>query len=261
MTPGRAGRVRVGQRAAARLLAAGVLAEIGYPLARGTGRAALTVAAVLACCAAMLTHAALTRGPRTALAALACFGAGGWLVEAVGTATGVPFGAYHYTGSLGPAPLGVPLLVGLAWCMAGWPAYLAAARLAPHAPRPARLALAAAALASWDLFLDPQMVAAGYWHWQHPTPALPGLPGVPLTNYAGWLLTAALLVVAFDLAGHPNGRGPDAVPLTWYFWTYGSSVVAHAVLLDLPGSALWGGAGMGLVAVPLARRAYRDRRG
>ena len=37
----------------------------------------------------------------------------------------------------------------------------------------------------WDLFLDPQMVAAGHWTWLDPDPALPGVPGVPLTNYAG----------------------------------------------------------------------------
>jgi uncharacterized membrane protein len=237
------------------LLAAGVLAEVGYPLASGAGRAALTIAAVLACSAAMLVHAAATRGWRVAAAALACFGAGGFAVEAVGVHTGVPFGAYRYADALGPTALGVPLLVGLAWCMAAWPAYLVAHRLAPGTPRPVRVLLAAAALAAWDLFLDPQMVAAGYWHWQHPSPALPGVPGVPLTNYAGWLLTAALLMTVFEVvAGHAARPGPDAVPLCWYLWAYGSSVLAHAVFLDLPGSALWGGAGMGLIALPLALR-------
>jgi putative membrane protein len=236
----------------------GVLAEIGYPLAHGGARAVLTGAAVLACCAAVLTHAASTRGWRTAVAAAAVFGAGGWLVEAVGVNTGVPFGAYRYGTALGPAVAGVPLLVGLAWCMTAWPAYLAARRLSVRWAVP----LAAAALASWDLFLDPQMVAAGYWSWRHPTPALPGLPGVPLTNYAGWLLTATILMAAFERAAGRSARtsrpvGADAVPLALYLWTYGSSVLAHAAFLGLPGSALWGGAGMGLIAVPLAVRLAR----
>jgi uncharacterized membrane protein len=235
----------------AALLAGGVLAEIGYPLASGTGRAALTVAAVLCCAAAMLTHAALTRGARTAAALALCFGVGGWLVEALGVGTGFPFGSYAYGGQLGPAPAGVPLLVGLAWAMAAWPAYLAGCRLTTSAP--ARVLVGAAALAAWDLFLDPQLVAAGYWHWAHPAPALPGIPGVPLTNYAGWLLTATVLTAAFELA-RPGRQGPDGVPRAWYLWTYGSSVLAHAVFLDLPASALWGGVGMGLVAVPLAVR-------
>ena len=32
----------------------------------------------------------------------------------------------------------------------------------------------------WDLFLDPQMVDAGHWTWRDPTPALPGVPGIPV---------------------------------------------------------------------------------
>jgi putative membrane protein len=44
-----------------------------------------------------------------------------------------------------------------------------------------------------------------------------------------------------------------------YLWTYFSAVLAHAVFLDLPGSALRGGLGMGLVAVPLAVALWRGR--
>lgn len=240
------------------LAAVGVLAEVGYPLASGSGRAALTGVAVVACCGAAVTHAAATRGWRTAGALVGVFGVGGWLVEAVGVVSGVPFGSYAYGTALGPAPLGVPLLVGLAWCMTAWPAYLAALHLCPRRPRTIRVPLAAAALASWDLFLDPQMVDAGYWTWHHPTHALPGLPGIPITNYAGWLLTAALLMTVFELtAGHraaaePRSRRRDAVPLSVYFWTYCSSVLAHAAFLHLPGSALWGGVVMGSIVVPLA---------
>ena len=40
------------------------------------------------------------------------------------------------------------------------------------------------------------MVAAGHWAWASPEPALPGVPGIPLTNYAGWLLVVALVMVA-----------------------------------------------------------------
>jgi uncharacterized membrane protein len=260
----RRGAPAAGPAAPAVLAAMAVLAEVGYPLVHGPLRAACTAAAVLACCAAGLGHAALTRGPRVAGALLATFAAGGWLTEVAGVATGVPFGGYRYTGSLGPAALGVPLLVALAWCMAAWPAYLAALHLAPRLPRAARVPLAAAALAAWDLFLDPQMVAEGHWVWRHPEPALPGVPGVPLTNYAGWLLAALVMMAAFELLAGPAAarRAPaarDAVPLALYLWTYGSSVLAHAAFFGLPGSALCGGVGMGLVAVPLAAALARRR--
>jgi putative membrane protein len=239
-----------------------VLAEIGYPLVHGPARSALTAGTVVVCCAASVGHAALTRGARVGWALVAAFALGGWLSDAVGVATGVPFGAYRYAGSLGPAVLGVPVVVGLAWCMAAWPAYVAARWLAPGLPRAVRVPVAAAALAAWDLFLDPQMVAEGHWTWRHPSPALPGVPGVPLSNYAGWLLAALVLMAAFEaLAGRAAARpGRDAVPLALYLWTYCSSVLAHAWFFGLPGSAVWGGVGMGLVAVPLAVTLLRRRR-
>jgi putative membrane protein len=49
----------------------------------------------------------------------------------------------------------------------------------------------------------------------------------------------------------------DAPMLALYLWTYYSSVLAHAVFLRLPASALWGGLGMGLVAVPLTAKLLR----
>jgi putative membrane protein len=42
-----------------------------------------------------------------------------------------------------------------------------------------------------------------------------------------------------------------------YLWTYVSSVLAHTAFLDLPASALWGGLGMGALALPLAVRLAR----
>ena len=36
--------------------------------------------------------------------------------------------------------------------------------------------IGAFALTSWDLFLDPQMVSAGYWRWNHNAVDLPGFP-------------------------------------------------------------------------------------
>jgi uncharacterized membrane protein len=235
------------------LAAGAVLAQVCYPLLHGSARNAVTVVAVLLFAAASLAHAAVTRGARTAVAVLALLGGGGLLVEAVGTASGVPFGRYAYAGSLGPALLGVPLVVPLAWVMMGWPAYLAGVRLGTGTA--ARLAIAAWALASWDLFLDPQMVAAGHWRWSDPSPALPGVPAVPVTNYAGWLAVAAVLMAGLRAAAGPAaaaGSTRDGLPYALYLWTYGSSVLAHAVFFGAPAAALYGGVGMGAVAVPLA---------
>ncbi|TNH22483.1 carotenoid biosynthesis protein [Micromonospora orduensis] len=249
------------------LLAVLVLAQICYPLTTGATRAGLTVATVVIGWLLSVGHALLSRGPRVAAALVAVATGGGFAIEAIGVATGVPFGSYDYSGELGPKLAGVPLIIPLAWTWMAWPAWLAAVRLTGGGSTAGRwvgrIALATVGLAAWDLFLDPQMVAEGYWVWRDATPALPGLPGIPVSNYLGWLLFAVLMMSALrPLAGpaveHTDRRDHPMVAL--YLWTYFSSILAHAVFLDLPASALWGAAGMSVTAVPLAVTLLRDRR-
>jgi uncharacterized membrane protein len=242
------------------LLAALVLTQICYPLTAGPVRAGFTVATVLTGYLLSVSHALLTRGWRTAAALVATATLGGFAVEAVGVATGFPFGTYDYSGQLGPKLLGVPLIIPLAWTWMAWPAWLAALRIARG--RLARIALAATGLAAWDLFLDPQMVAEGYWRWLDATPALPGVPGIPIGNYLGWLgfalvLMACLAAVAGPAASLP-ARGDSPMIALW-LWTYASSVLAHAVFLGLPASAAWGGVVMGAVVLPLVVHLARSR--
>ncbi|MEU4473704.1 carotenoid biosynthesis protein [Micromonospora sp. NPDC023888] len=256
------------------LLAVLVLAQICYPLTTGATRAGLTVATVVLGWLLSVGHALLSRGPRVAAALVTVATGGGFAIEAIGVATGVPFGSYDYSGELGPKLAGVPLIIPLAWTWMAWPAWLAAVRLtggsAPAGGGASagrwvgRIALATVGLAAWDLFLDPQMVAEGYWLWRDATPALPGLAGVPVSNYLGWLLFAVLMMSALrPLAGpaaeHTDRRDDPMVGL--YLWTYFSSILAHAVFLDLPASALWGAAGMSVTAVPLTVTLLRAHRG
>ncbi|MGK5520550.1 carotenoid biosynthesis protein [Micromonospora sp. URMC 107] len=255
------------------LLAVLVLVQICYPLTSGEARARLTVATVVLGYLLSVGHALLSRGPRTAAALVAVATVGGFAIEALGVATGFPFGSYDYSGELGPKLAGVPLIIPLAWTWMAWPAWLAATRLTggDAGGRPGRrdgafhvrrVALAAVGLAAWDLFLDPQMVAEGYWVWRDATPALPGLPGIPVSNYLGWLLFAVLIMSALrPLAGPAVATtdGRDGPMFALWLWTYFSSVLAHAVFLDLPASALWGAVGMSVAAVPLAVTLVRSR--
>ncbi len=246
-----------------------VLAQILYSVTEPRARLATTVAAVAAFAAASVCDAAARSGPRAAGALVLVAGGGGLVAEAVGVHTGVPFGDYRYTGTLGPEVLGVPVLVPLAWIMMCWPALLVGRALAGwlRAARPAWLVvpLGAWALASWDVFLDPQMVDAGHWAWADPVPALPGVTGVPLTNYAGWLLVAALMVAALHRHTAPirPARELDVrtgpAPLL-YLWTYGSSVWAHAAFFGRPWVSLVAGVLMGVAAVPFAVLLWRAHR-
>ncbi|WP_304047340.1 carotenoid biosynthesis protein, partial [Jatrophihabitans endophyticus] len=198
-----------------------------------------------------VAHAATSRSVPIALAVLVVTAGLGFAVEALGVRTGVPFGHYRYTGVLGTQAFGVPLVVGPAWTMLAWPSALAARRLV--ADPVARVVVGAWALAAADVFLDPQLVALGAWRWADPSPHLPGVTTVPLTNYLGWLGTALVLsAVLQSFVG--DGRDPDAPALALYLWLWIGWTVAQLAFLDLRPSAGWGFLAMGLVAVPLTRR-------
>ncbi|MCU1693775.1 MAG: hypothetical protein JWM64_2866 [Frankiales bacterium] len=233
-----------------------VLLQVAYPLTHGSARHLLTVVTVVAFFLASAVHALVFRGPRWTAAFLAVTVLGGFVAEAVGTATGVPFGEYRYAGSLGPQLLDVPLVIPLAWAMFGYPALLVGQRLSRSAAGAA--ALGGLALASWDLFLDPMMVGDGHWSFASRAGALPGAAAIPLSNYAGWLLVAVLMLGL--LQALPRVDADDRQPAALFLWTWAGSVLANAVFLGRPLVALTGGVVMGLVAVPYALSLAGGRR-
>jgi uncharacterized membrane protein len=283
LSPARSSRSthEVGRRVAAALAAATVLAQIGYPLSTGETLRWLTIATVILFAASSLVHAAATRGARAAVALVVVAGGIGLLAEAVGVRTGLPFGEYAYADSLGPKVLDVPVIVPLAWLMMAYPCLLLGRRLASHrnpgrwdgvrpnfssAGRRRRLPPGAVAvvtgglaLAAWDLFLDPQMVAAGHWTWVRPNPGVPGVPGVPLTNYGGWVLVALVLMTALQVSFPDRPRAPEAVPGAMLAWTWAGSTLGNAVFFDRPLVALWGGVLMGLLVVAYLLSWWDDR--
>ncbi|MGF1664379.1 MAG: carotenoid biosynthesis protein [Kineosporiaceae bacterium] len=247
------------------LAALAVLAQVVHPLVAGRALTWLTILSVLLFAAASTAHAARWTGARGASALLVVAGGVGLLAEMVGTATGFPFGRYVYTGTLGWELGTVPVIIGAAWAMMAWPALVAGRLLARRRPgwrrRAEVVVLGAAVLASWDLFLDPQMTAAGHWRFLDPAPGLPGVPGIPLTNYAGWVLVALVMIAVLEITV-PEPRRPvgQAVPALLLGWTWLGSVVANLVFFDRPAVALWGGVGMGLVVAPYLLRVRREHR-
>jgi putative membrane protein len=113
-------------------------------------------------------------------------------------------------------------------------------------------------LATWDVFLDSQMVAEGHWVWADPTPALWGVPGIPIGNYLGWLLTALVMIGLLSLLPS-RSSAHDAVPAVMLAWVYLSNVLANAVFFGRPAVAVWGGVLMGIVVLPWAWAEWRER--
>ncbi|WP_245651885.1 carotenoid biosynthesis protein [Streptosporangium amethystogenes] len=229
------------------LLAAMVVAQVASGLQPRP--IALTGVVVPLLAASALTFASVTHSPTGAVAAFTAVVATGYAAEWVGTRTGLPFGDYHYTGALQPVLGGVPVIVALAWGGMGLAAHAVAAAIAPGS-RAARVALGAPALTAWDVFLDPQMTRLGLWVWHDPGP----YRGVPLGNFAGWLVVSLLVMVLIErLLTEPAAWSPGLVSI--YTTMAVMETVGFAAVFDPPDPlvAVAGGMCMGLF-VPLAWR-------
>lgn len=136
---------------------------------------------------------------RRAVTALGALGSYAYLIEFLGVHTGWPYGRFVYEVALGPMlPGGVPVGLPLFFVPLVIDAYLLSVlALGPrsHLAR-YRLPATVAVVLAVDLALDPAAVAVGLWSY-----AETGVYyGVPLSNYAGWLLSATVGVVLVDLA-------------------------------------------------------------
>ena len=213
----------------------GVLAlQIPYPLLSSAGQLLVTRWSVVAFFATSIAHAWWSRGPGAVLALVVVGVGGGFVAEVVGSRTGFPFGRYDYTDALGWRVSGVPVVVPLAWAMFGWLALLAAQHVGGRWPG---VALGAAILVAWDLFLDPQMVRVGGWVWRDTVG--PTLHGIPVVNSVGWFVVGALMIGALLVAVPPR-RPLRFDDLGWALlgWTWFSESVLFAVFFHRPSVSL-----------------------
>jgi putative membrane protein len=139
----------------------------------------------------------------------------------------------------------VPLLIPLAWLMMLPPAWAVGSWLS-GTDRGLRFVLVSAgAFTAWDLFLDPQMVAWGYWQWATPG----GYFGIPWLNFGGWFLSSALITLV---------ARPSALPikplLLIYIITWLLQSIGQALFWAMPGPALVGFLVMGSFVLLTIRR-------
>src|SRR5450756_907290 len=111
-----------------------------------------------------LWHASYALGVRLTLVFFAITTVTSWIFEEIGVATGLIYGPYHYTATLGPWLGSVPILIPLAWFMLVYPSYALANLIVDGWPvgtpggrgHLVRLALVGAlVMTAWDLVVDP----------------------------------------------------------------------------------------------------------
>ena len=120
-----------------------------------------------------------------------------YLIEYVGVSTGWPYGAFEYGISLGPMVGDIPAALPVFFLPIVLNTYVLSLLLLGDRrdSRLLRLAVVIPAVVAMDVVLDPAAVSLGFWAY------LDGgvFYGVPLSNYAGWVLSAAVSVGVLDL--------------------------------------------------------------
>lgn len=171
------------------------------------------------------THGTQTFGVRTITVFFAITAVVTYVMEWLGTHFGFPFGHYYYTNRLGPLLMDVPIVIPVQWfnilyvcyimvniILAGGnraegqqePVATQELRLSSPVPRILTTSIAAGLfMVAWDFINDPYMVGVGTWVWTDPTEFF-GLAfqGIPLSNFIGWVFTAALTALLFELYRH-----------------------------------------------------------
>ena len=161
-----------------------------------------------------------------------------YLAELLGVSFGFPFGEYHYTALLQPQIAGVPILIPLAWWMLLPPAWAISSLITRRSGRSLPFLLVSGlAFTTWDLFIDPQMVAWGFWRWDVPGQYF----GIPWNNYLGWFLISALITYI----ANPQEIPSEALSLV-YVLTLVLQTIGQGIFGQQPGPALAGFAGSGL---------------
>lgn len=119
-------------------------------------------------------------------------------IELLGVHTGRPYGDFHYGVDLGPMLGGVPIALPVFFLPLVLNAYLLCLLLLGDRAESVvvRLLAIVSLVLAMDVVLDPGAVELGFWIY----PDGGAFYGVPLSNYAGWVLSATVSVVVIDLA-------------------------------------------------------------
>ncbi len=126
----------------------------------------------------------------------------GFLIEALGVATGVIFGNYQYGPTLGIKILNVPLIIGVNWLML---VYLVGVMLNKlQASIWLKSIIGGGLLVFMDVFIEPVAMQLDFWSWENQQ--------IPVLNYLAWFVVGSFLVFVFNVLNFKKTNAV-AVPL------------------------------------------------
>lgn len=231
------------------LLTATIFLQILYPLIHGGTLRVITILIVYLAALTMLTHALFSFGMKYFSIYLLVTFTFALAIEEIGIRTGWPFGSYHYSHTLGFQILSVPFVVPFAWIMMAHPILLISRKISTSWT----FLIGGLGLMIWDLFVDPQMVAAGRWMWKAGGPRVPFEPTIPLSNAAGWFLGGMGLIAILHKLLPKERRKVGASALVvelFLLWTLFSGIVGNVFFFDTPGVALIAGLPFLILLIP-----------
>jgi putative membrane protein len=164
--------------------------------------------------AAFLVAGVADLGWRRTLLFGAWVGPVAWLAEFASTRVGVPFGLYHYTGDTHSQELfiaNVPLMDCLSFTFLAYASFcLARAVLrARQVPQPVVVLVAAVVMMLLDVVIDPLAVRGDRWFlgriFYYPEGGV--YFGVPVSNFAGWMIVGWVGIGGFVVCSEAVGVG------------------------------------------------------
>ena len=154
----------------------------------------------------------------------------GFTIETTGVVTGFPYGEFYYSNALGPKIAGtVPCTLPLSWVplVIGAVAAGRPRKDSGRVWRPLWVLMTVVLLVAIDGVLDPGAASLGFWTW----PEGGVYYGVPLSNYAGWLLSSTLASAMVLILGD---WWRDMIPLHETHASGASRKRSHRLPLDTP---------------------------
>jgi len=193
---------------------------------------------VFAFLAVFLVGGTADLGWRRVLGFAGCVWPVAWLAEFSSTRIGIPFGLYHYTQLTRGRELflaDVPVMASLSFTFLAYASFcLARVALAGRTPsRPVTAVAAGTLMMALDIVIDPLAVRGDRWFlgnlFYYPEPGV--YFGVPLSNFAGWVIVGTVGVGLYLVLAHERVSGHRAWPgVALYYGVLGFNLAMTIVI-------------------------------